>query len=63
LKSEALLEKQKVILGWLIDFCRLLFRLPNNKFVAWTDAISTMIKDGISTAKEIETIMPGRIHK
>jgi hypothetical protein len=28
LKSEALLEEEKVILGWLIDFCQLLILSP-----------------------------------
>ncbi len=44
LESEALLEEQKVILGWLVDFRRLLIRLPENKFVAWLEAIRKMIK-------------------
>ena len=39
LESEALLEEQKVILGWLIDFCHLFIRLPKNKFMAWSEAI------------------------
>ena len=53
LESEALLEEQKVILGWLIDFRHLLIRLPENKFVAWSEAIRKMIKDEFSTAKDI----------
>jgi len=51
LESEALLEEQKVILGWLIHFRRLLIRLPKNKFVAWSEAIRKMIKDEVSMAK------------
>ncbi len=39
MQSEALLKEQKVILGWLINFCQLLIRIPENKFVAWSDAI------------------------
>jgi len=54
LESEALLEEQKVILGWLIDFCQLLICLPENKFVAWSEAIRKMTKDKTSTAKEIK---------
>jgi hypothetical protein len=54
LKSEALLEEQKIILGWLINFRQLLISLPKNKFVTWSEAISEMIKDGVSTANEIE---------
>jgi len=43
LKSEAHLEEQKIILGWLIDFRRLLICLPENKYVAWSEAIQKMI--------------------
>ena len=32
LESEGLLEEIKTILGWEIDFSRLLIKLPNNKF-------------------------------
>jgi len=39
LESEALREEQKVILGWLINFRRLLIRLPKNKFMVWPEAI------------------------
>ncbi len=62
LKSESLLGEQKIILGWLIDFCRLFIRLPKNKFVAWLEAISKMIKDGASTAKEIEANIGRLVH-
>ena len=46
LKSEA---------GWLLNFRQLLIHLPENKFVAWSEAIRKMIKDGALTAKEIES--------
>ncbi len=42
LESEALLEETKTILGWLIDFRRLLILLPDNKFTAWTKAIENI---------------------
>jgi hypothetical protein len=62
LKSEALLEEQKIILGWLINFRRLLIRLPKNKFVSWSEAIRKMIKDETSTAKKIEPSIGRLIH-
>jgi hypothetical protein len=62
LKSKALLEEQKIILGWLINFCRLLIRLPQKKFVAWSEAIRKMNKDETSTAKEIKTNIGCLIH-
>ena len=61
LESEALLEEQKVILGWLIDFRHLLIRLPENKFMAWSEAIRKMIKDEVSMAKDIAR-SPGPSH-
>ncbi len=54
LHSEALLEEQKTILGWFIDFRRLQIQLPDNKFKAWATTTTKMIADGSSTAKEIE---------
>jgi hypothetical protein len=62
LKSEALLEEQKIILGWLIDFRRLLIRLPENKYVTWSEAIKKMISVKFLTAKEIETNIGHLIH-
>ena len=62
LESEALLKEQKVILGWLINFRRLLIRLPENKFVAWSEAIRKMIKDEVSTAKDIEANIGCLVH-
>ena len=62
LKSEALLKEQKIILGWLIDFRRLLICLPENKYVAWSEAIQKMISVKVSTAKEIETNIGCLVH-
>jgi hypothetical protein len=62
LESEPLLKEQKVIVGWLIDFHRLLIRLPQNKFVAWSEAIRKMIKDEALPAKEIEANIGRLVH-
>jgi len=62
LKSEALLEEQKIILGWLIGFRRLLIHLPENKYVAWTEEIKKMISVKASTAKEIEANIGRLVH-
>jgi hypothetical protein len=62
LESKALLEETKMILGWLINFRRLLIILPGNKFTAWTTAIKTMIKDSMTTAKTLETNMGRLVH-
>ena len=62
LESKALLEETKMVLGWLIDFRRLLIILPDNKFTAWTTAIETMIIDGTTTAKMPETNIGRLVH-
>ena len=62
LESEALLEETKTILGWLIDFRRLLIILPDNKFTAWTKAIQDMINKGSTTAKILETNIGRLVH-
>ena len=55
LESEAMLEETKMILGWLLDFRRLLIILPDNKFTAWMKAIEDIIHVGSATAKILET--------
>jgi hypothetical protein len=62
LEAEALLQEIKTILGWEIDFRRLLIKLPNNKFVTWVAAIEQMLEDGMSTAKELETNIGRLVH-
>jgi hypothetical protein len=38
----------QTILGWIIDTCRLLIQLPENKFLAWTHAIDEILaKKGV----------------
>ncbi len=41
--AEAMLEEQKMILGWFLDFCCLRITLPDNKFKAWTSTIEKII--------------------
>jgi hypothetical protein len=60
LQSEAGLEEQKSILGWLLNTRHLLVKLPKNKFVAWTNMIKLVIQQGTMTAKEVESII-GRL--
>ena len=43
LSAEAGLEEQKTVLGWLIDTQCLLLSLPNNKFVTWTEILSSVL--------------------
>jgi hypothetical protein len=52
LKTGALLEEQKIILGWLINFCQLLIHLHENKFMVWLEAISKIIMYRVSTEQK-----------
>ena len=54
LAAEAGLEEEKIILGWLFDFCHLIISLPSNKFIARMDSIYGILARGITTAKELE---------
>jgi hypothetical protein len=62
LASEASLEERKTILGWLINFRQFLIILPENKYKAWTTAIKTMLLEGTTTAKELETNIGKIVH-
>ena len=44
LSTEAGLEEHNTVLGWLIDMRRLLLSLPDNKFIAWTEILSSVLK-------------------
>ena len=52
--AEALLEERKTILGWYFDFRSMLVSLPENNFVAWSDALKDILERGESSAKELE---------
>jgi hypothetical protein len=51
----------QIILGWIIDTCQLIIALPRNKFVAWTNAIKTLLNMEKITQKELETLI-GRLN-
>jgi hypothetical protein len=44
LSAEAGLKEQKTVLGWLIDTRHLFLSLLDNKFVAWTEILSSVLK-------------------
>jgi hypothetical protein len=57
LSAEARLVEENIILGWCINFCRLIISLPDNKFTAWTESIKEILSRGTPTAKELETMI------
>ena len=60
LAAKAGLEDKKIILGWHLDFCRLIISLPSNKFIAWMNLINDILARGTTTAKELDTTI-GRL--
>ena len=60
LLAEAGPEEVKIILGWLFNFRTLTVSLPDNKFIAWSNAIRQMQKDGKVAPKELESTI-GRL--
>ena len=62
LLAEAGLEETKTILGWDFDFRRMLVSLPENKFTAWREAISSILKNRGVTAKELEKNIGRMVH-
>ncbi len=57
LSSESKLKEEKFILRWHINFSHHVISLPENKFIAWTKSIKEILSGGISTAKELETMI------
>jgi hypothetical protein len=60
LSTEGALEKQKIILGWYFDLPQLTITLPENKLIAWTESINSMLLTGKTTPKELEQLI-GRL--
>jgi hypothetical protein len=61
LLAEATPMERQIILGWIIDTCQLIIALPRNKFVAWMNAIKTLLNTEKITHKELETLI-GRLN-
>ena len=55
--AEATPEEKKLILGWMMDFQKLIVLLPNNKYKAWSASIQEMLVKGSARAKDLETMI------
>jgi hypothetical protein len=62
LKAETGLTKTKVILGWLLNFWTMTIALPENKFIAYSRAISDMIERGWTSKAELKTNIGRWVH-
>jgi len=60
--AEAGLTEIKIFLGWLIDFRWMTIALPDNKFHAYSIAISEMLKRGCTSKGELETNIGRWVH-
>jgi hypothetical protein len=54
LVAETGLSEQKVILGWFLNLRRMTIALPENKFIAYSNAIHEMFDRGWTTHGELE---------
>jgi hypothetical protein len=60
--TETGLTEQKIILGWSFDFCGMAISLPENKFRAYSKAISEIINHGWTSKGELETTIGRWVH-
>ncbi len=55
LKAEGGLAETNIILGWHFNFCTLTLTLTKQKHIAWFSKIQTIIGDGRTTKKALES--------
>jgi hypothetical protein len=55
-------EEIKLVLGWILDFRRLMVSLPKNKAVAWGSEILTLLQKGETTSAELESNIGRMVH-
>jgi hypothetical protein len=55
LKAEAALSEIKTILGWVWDLRRLIMSLPENKYIAWSNNIRTVISSVCIKTNDLES--------
>ncbi len=60
--AEAGLTEIKTFLGWLLDYYRMTIAFPDNKFHAYSIAISEMMKRGWTSKGELETNIGQWVH-
>ncbi len=62
LKAEAALSEIKTILGWVWDQPRLIMSLPENKYIAWSNDICTVILSARIKTHDLETTIGQLTH-
>lgn len=61
LLAEGGLAETMTLLGWTLDLRRLRVALPDDKFMAWTATIDSILAVGVATKEELETLV-GRLN-
>jgi hypothetical protein len=62
LKAKTGLKETKVILGWRLNFWTMTIILPENKFIAYSRAISDMIERRWTSKAKLETNIGRWVH-
>jgi hypothetical protein len=62
LVAETGLTKIKIMLGWELDFRRMMIVLPDNKHIAYTRAINDMLERGWTTHGKLESNIGRWVH-
>ena len=60
--AETGLSETKIILGWLLNFRTMTISLPENKYIAYSRAISNMIERGWTSKAELESNIGRWVH-
>ena len=61
-QAEAGCDEIKLILGWFINHRELIISLPDNKYIAWTNALQELIDLRKTRASELETNLGRMVH-
>ena len=62
LKAEGTPSEMMIVLGWWLDTRRLLLRLPNDKFVAYSKEVEEILDAGKINGKDLEHIIGVFVH-
>jgi hypothetical protein len=61
LQAEGRPQEQQIVLGWFLDTRRLQVQLPDDKYLAWTNDLTTIIRDRRCTFEQLESTV-GRLN-
>ena len=62
LEAEGTPSEMMIVLGWWLDTRKLLLRLPNNKFRAYSKEMEEILASGRVDGKDLESIIGKFVH-